>query len=240
MKTKKWIIAGFVGILIISVVLVAGCTSTSTTSTSTTSTTQTSIPNHVTVDTGIIGTWTTTELDDGYIETKTLTINQDGTGIKKTEKETGKIKIEQFTWTGTAPVFQLFFENGTDMDSYTLVNGTLVHDNTIYTRGTNGNNDGKNTQTNTIQTPTSTTSITGTWKNNEWDDGYLETKTLTINQDGTGIKKTEEKGEIKLKSFIWNEISNGCYLFTFSDGDTDTYVYSNGTLSHDDDIYTKE
>jgi len=97
----------------------------------------------------------------------------------------------------------------------------------------------------TTQTPVTTsvsvdTGILGTWTTTEWDDGYLETKTLTINQDGTGTYKKEEKGEIKLKSFVWNEMSNGCYIFTFSDGDTDTYVYSNGILSHDHDIYTRE
>jgi len=236
MTTKKWILLGVIGILLISVILAAGCTSTSSSST-----TQTPVTTPVSVDTGILGTWTTTEWDDGYLETKTLTINQDGTGIKKTEKESGTIKIEPFTWTGTAPIFQLVFENGTDWDTYTLVNNTLVHDNTIYTRGTNGNIESIKSQTNTNQNkPTSSSSIVGTWKATEWDDGYLETKTLTINQDETGTYKKEEKGEIKLKSFVWNEISNGCYLFTFSDGDTDTYIYSNGTLSHDHDIYTKE
>jgi len=257
MKVKNLVIIGVIALVVIGCIMSAGCTVTiydqsKQTSASDSVTPSTTTPvavdsvtpsttTPVAVDTNIIGTWTGFEWDDGFLETKTLTINQDGTGVKKSEKGMGSIKIEPFTWTGCAPVFQLIFENGTEWDTYTLVNNTLIHDDTVYTKGTKENQVTQTLQNNTNQKiPSSPVSIVGTWKASEWDDGFLETKTLTINQDGTGTYLKEDKGEIKQKSFIWTNLTNGRYLFTFGDGDTDIFVYYDGMLLHDDDRYTKK
>jgi len=228
MQAKKILLVSLVGLIVVCGIIAAGCTATVSVN-----------PSQSTSGTGdssIAGTWTASELDDGVLETKTLIINQDGTGVKKTEKGNGKITIEQFTWSGSAPVYDFAFENGFDHDTYTLINGTLVHDDSIYTRGT-----ATKSENNTPQVVSPPVSIAGTWTASEWDDGAIETKTLTINQDGTGTYlKDEGNGKMKYEEFTWKELGNGQYLFIFSSGDTDTYVYSNGYLYHDDNQFTKK
>jgi len=237
MQVKKLLFIGIIGIVLLGCIFAAGCTTTTTTNTPSSNVPSTpTVPTVVPSDTSITGTWYTTEWDDGVIETKTLTVNSDGTGTKQTDNGKGKITTETFTWSGTEPTFEFVFKNGLDWDTYHHVNGALIHDHSIYTRNLPTSSDtGSTTQ------GTSSVSIVGTWTASELDHGVLETKTLTINSDGTGTYlKDEGYGETKQKSFAWHDLGYGSYRFIFGDGDTDTYYYTNGFLYHDGTVYTKQ
>jgi len=205
MKLKAvFLIIAFV---VLVAIFAAGCTST-----------QTNKPADV---------WTSVE--SGGKEAQTLYFYEDGTGIKNRTTLGTVTDSRSFTWERAGPYYTVIFDGDSDVDTFTLENGDLVHDNHIYSKEKSVH------PTNTTQEPKQDTQICGTWTYNGLDTD----KTLVFSEDGTGYR-VKEKNKTKIAPFTWKKTGSQYYTLFFEDGEDDTVTYSNGKLNCDGEIYTKE
>jgi len=170
-----------------------------------------------------------TNVESGGKEAQIIYFYEDGTG-KKDKTNLGIVtESRRFTWERAGPYYTIIFKDDDDVDTFTTDKGTLVHDNHYYTK------EKTVLPANTTEEPKQDTQICGTWTYN----GLDTTKTLVINEDGTGYR-IKEKNKAKIAPFTWKKTGSRYYTLFFEGGEDDTVTYSNGKLNCDGEIYTKE